>query len=47
MPSSTSELLARINELVIQAAHEGCTEDEILDVIYDGLDLVFGPPEEE
>jgi hypothetical protein len=47
MPSSAAELLARINELVIQAAHEGCTEDEILDTIYDGLDLVFGPPGEE
>lgn len=44
---SSSELLVRINELVIQAAHEGCAEDAILDVVYDALNLVFGPPDEE
>jgi hypothetical protein len=47
MTSAVSELLARINELVIEAAHEGSSEDEILDAVYDGLDLVFGPPEED
>jgi hypothetical protein len=40
-------LLCRINELVIEAAHEGYTQDEIMDVVYNGLDLVFGPPDEE
>lgn len=47
MSHTNSELLTRINDLVIQAAHEGCAEEEILNAVYEGLDLVFGPPDEE
>ncbi len=41
------DLLSKINELVIQAAAEGISEEDILDAVYQGLELVLGPPKEE
>jgi len=43
----SNDLLNKINELVIQAAAEGIPEEDILDAVYQGLELVLGPPEEE
>jgi len=42
-----SDILKRINELVIEAAHRGVPESKIMRSVYEGLDLVLGPPEED
>ena len=42
-----SDILKRINELVIEAAHKGAPESQIMRSVYDGLDLVLGPPDED
>ena len=42
--SESEDLLKRINELVIEAAHHGLTEDDIQAAVDSALDLVLGPP---
>jgi len=43
----SEEILKRINELVIEAAHKDVPESKIMRAVYDGLDLVLGPPDDE
>jgi len=40
-------IIKRIEELVIEAAHRGVSEDEIMKAVNDGLDLVLGPAEDD
>ena len=40
-------IIKRIEELVIEAAHKGVSEDEIMRAVNDGLDLVLGPAGED
>ena len=42
--SESEDLLKRINELVIEAAHHGLTEEDIQAAVDSALDLVLGPP---
>lgn len=42
-----ASIIKRIEELVIEAAHRGASEDEILQAVNDGLDLVLGPAEDD
>lgn len=42
-----ASIIKRIEELVIEAAHKGVSEDEIMRAVNDGLDLVLGPVEED
>ena len=41
------DILRKINELVIEAAHLGIPEDDIMRAVDDGLTLVLGPLEED
>lgn len=43
----SADLVKRIEELVIEAAHMGVSEDEIMRAVNDGLDLVLGPSEDD
>lgn len=41
------ELLRKINELVIEAAHNGISEELIISSVDDGLNLVLGEATED
>lgn len=43
----SADIIKRIEELVIEAAHKGISEDDIMAAVNDGLDLVLGPAEED